>query len=190
MPIFVKNGKRVLFAHIPKTGGTSIIAMAKDNGWKVEHGREQHATMRVYRDWDYDRAFSVVREPVERMKSFLAWRHIRLEKSDDFLGGGFRTHRHMTHEKLQQELLEREQLGWVNGYGPCIMPQTWFVAHDCEWARYGEEAPLLEKMLGTSEREKKNVSTWPKADLKPETVELIRDFYAEDYSRFGFPAAE
>lgn len=178
MPIYQKQSKRVLHAHIPKTGGSSILQMAKANGWTVTHtGSEQHATSRQYRRWKYNACFTVVREPVDRMKSFLAMRRIPQGNAADMVGAWLRNHwRDTFHDKS-------------NWKEVMVLPQTWFVSDDCEWAKYGEENSLLEKHLGTSERERVRVAPEPKYDLDTATVGLIHEFYAGDYERFGFTRA-
>jgi hypothetical protein len=84
--IYQKGNKRVLFIHIPKTGGTSIRHLLHSEGWeKIEDpqlpdhlrneiigdrsSKHQHKTLRdCWREsWDYE--FSMVRNPYERFLS-------------------------------------------------------------------------------------------------------------------------
>ena len=75
MPILRKGDYAINFAHIPRTGGRSIIREAAKNGWRVDYGYgknffQQHAFFD-----EYDRSvrsipsFAVVRDPFDRFVS-------------------------------------------------------------------------------------------------------------------------
>lgn len=86
MSIYQKANKRVLFVHIPKTGGTSIRHLLHSEGWeKIEdpqipdhlkneiigdrRSKHQHSVLRdLWKEsWDYE--FAMVRNPYERFLS-------------------------------------------------------------------------------------------------------------------------
>ena len=88
MPVFYKEGKTILFIHIPKTGGTFVEALFKRNGYEIEflaHGNNrgflntvmhispQHLHLNVLENiFDlskFDFIFTVVRNPIDRFKS-------------------------------------------------------------------------------------------------------------------------
>ncbi|WP_084101358.1 sulfotransferase family 2 domain-containing protein [Demequina sp. NBRC 110051] len=93
MPIFRRDGVSVLFAHIPKTGGSSIDDAFRAEGWSVDlhdgkggrgslnqlrrcspqhqHGALLEATLHLDR---FDAIFSFVRDPLQRLLSEFVWR--------------------------------------------------------------------------------------------------------------------
>lgn len=93
MPIFIKNDLSVLYIHVPKTGGGTVLQMFKENGFTVHycdtsnitagfnsyrrcspqhyHADLLSATLRLER---FDYAFMSVREPINRLKSEFLWR--------------------------------------------------------------------------------------------------------------------
>ncbi|GAA1990915.1 hypothetical protein GCM10009718_30800 [Isoptericola halotolerans] len=94
MPIFTKDGRGVLFIHVPKTGGSSIEKHFVGAGWKMSYhdGRIGKGTVNDYRRTTpqhmhaamlrqnfrlgrFDAVFMVVREPVARFRSEYAWRN-------------------------------------------------------------------------------------------------------------------
>lgn len=93
MPIYKKDGKAVLFVHIPKVGGTTIDHVFLSNGWIVAFqdggGRPDtilrhlrcslqhfHADLlqQVMRIDSFDAVFTVLRDPVDRLISEYHWR--------------------------------------------------------------------------------------------------------------------
>ncbi len=95
MSIYQKANKRVLFVHIPKTGGTSIRHLLHSEGWeKIEdpqipdhlkneiigdrRSKHQHSALRdLWKEsWDYE--FAMVRNPYERFLSQV--KHIAVER--------------------------------------------------------------------------------------------------------------
>ena len=86
--IFEKNGRRILFVHVPKAGGTSVRHMLESDGWKSlpnpivppsviikkelngpRDSNHQHAKIREgwISSWDYE--FAIVRNPYDRILS-------------------------------------------------------------------------------------------------------------------------
>ena len=92
MPIFEKNGRYVLFSHVPKAGGTTIEHMFAANGWArhlFDDGngstinpalkcspQHWHATMleNVCNLSRMAYSFCIVRNPVDRILSEYRWR--------------------------------------------------------------------------------------------------------------------
>lgn len=82
MPFIEVDGKRVLFIHIPKTGGTSVEAWLRTQGplWlhsiggpAVSRCTPQHYRLadieHVLGEGYFDYAFAIVRDPYERLAS-------------------------------------------------------------------------------------------------------------------------
>lgn len=93
MPIYKKDGKAVLFVHVPKVGGTTIDHIFRSNGWLVTFqdggGRPEtilrhlkcsfqhfHADLlnRFLNPDSFDAVFTVLRDPVARLQSEYRWR--------------------------------------------------------------------------------------------------------------------
>jgi hypothetical protein len=94
MPVYEGRGRRVLFVHVPKTGGTSIEAAFRRAGFDesyrsksfTSHGcRPQHlrATdlLEEFPGLPFDYVFAVVRDPVARFGSERVWRAGHVAKS-------------------------------------------------------------------------------------------------------------
>jgi hypothetical protein len=91
MSIFVKQGIRCLFVHIPKTGGTSVEHSLRGFGWldtlsvRTQHVRDlrylkatpQHfhgdLLEALFRWEEINLAFTICRHPFDRMKSEYYW---------------------------------------------------------------------------------------------------------------------
>jgi len=86
MPIFERNGQKIHFVHIPKTGGLSLRKMLVKSGWKnlysdykgqlqVAPGKNYHGHMpySYWKDWeevkDCEFEFAIARNPATRMSS-------------------------------------------------------------------------------------------------------------------------
>lgn len=88
MPVFRKDGRNVLFIHVPKTGGSSLERTFVDNGWTMHYhdGRmgpkslnrvrrctpqHMHAPMlrQLFLVKQFDLVFMTVREPIARFRS-------------------------------------------------------------------------------------------------------------------------
>lgn len=94
MPIFRKDGKSILFVHVPKCGGSSIEAAFRSSGyesldldgkmgrWSANYLRSctpqhMHADLleRLYRIERFDAVFMLVRDPIARFRSEYVWRN-------------------------------------------------------------------------------------------------------------------
>lgn len=94
MPIFRKDGRNILFVHVPKTGGSTIEKVFRESGYQtlyldgkvgpasVNHVRRctpqhMHADMLEmnFRLGNFDEIFMMVRDPLARFKSEYIWRN-------------------------------------------------------------------------------------------------------------------
>lgn len=102
MPIFRRDGKNILFVHVPKTGGTTIENVFKESGYEAFYldgkvGREtlnhvrrctpqhMHADMlhTNFKVANFDLVFMMVRNPLSRFQSEYIWRNRKNIKSLD-----------------------------------------------------------------------------------------------------------
>lgn len=93
MPIYKKNGKAVLFVHVPKSAGTTVDHIFLANGWKVTFqdggGRSDtilrhmkcsfqhfHAALltQLLNPNSFDAVFTILRDPMSRLQSEYRWR--------------------------------------------------------------------------------------------------------------------
>ena len=96
MPLFKKDCEEILFVHIPKSGGSSIEAFFKRQGYEMffrNKGKLEgtscsaqhfHAKMfeELFNGASFDYSFTIVRDPLERM--FSEYRH-RAKNNDGIL---------------------------------------------------------------------------------------------------------
>jgi len=92
VPVFIKGDRRILFAHVPKTGGTSVEAMFEVAGWSrilyVIEPRELQPLVCSPQHWHapileavidrrtIEATFMIVRDPVARFRSEYSF-HVR-----------------------------------------------------------------------------------------------------------------
>lgn len=88
MPLFTIGKKKILFIHVPKTGGVAISKWLSKKGEVAFSALDypstfrcnpQHFTMSdmlfIFGNPTWDEAFSIVRNPYDRVKSEFLWRY-------------------------------------------------------------------------------------------------------------------
>jgi len=192
MPIIFDDVKKILFIHIPKTGGTSIeewLSQKADLTFLAHNPRApfnhspQHMTWKDIQflfcalDWDY--CFSIVRCPYRRAESEFAYRH------RSTLAEGRQTHNFNTWLEEALESAENDQYYLDNH----IRPQSDFLAEEMDIFRYEDGLsniiqeissktgfkppkviPHSNKMIGN-----------PKFDWSSELLKKFNDFYKSDF---------
>ncbi|HEX4059028.1 MAG TPA: sulfotransferase family 2 domain-containing protein [Galbitalea sp.] len=102
MPIFRKDGKNILFIHVPKTGGSTIEQVFKSSGYSedfrdgnmgagtinyLRRSTPQHMQgsilRQTFRLGRFDLIFMIVRDPMARFRSEYLWRNRHGEVSLD-----------------------------------------------------------------------------------------------------------
>ena len=97
MPVLTADGKRILFIHVPKTGGTTVETLMASYGsvtgvsrWRLEGGsnspqhlhaaplRQLHGKGEQFDEHDFDYVFATVRDPITRIQSEYAFLRHRL----------------------------------------------------------------------------------------------------------------
>ncbi len=200
MPVFIKDQRRVLFIHVPKTGGTSVEFFFEKNGWHTSfidrggdgslvsvmkcspqhlHGAQLQTIFRL-RGFDY--IFMTVRHPVDRLVSEYRMRAVMQEKIQDidtwiadvfakYPGNNFMIDNH-------------------------IRPQSEFWLPGCEVYRqedgFGEQwVSLLSQRarIAFDHRAVEVAMRFPNvAQQQPsaESLRRIHQFYAKDFEQFGY----
>ena len=210
MPIFTKESLRVLFIHIPKTGGSSVEKIFERRGWKSDlidkgsivepvstnhlrkcspqhmHGELLRANLRLDR---FDYVFTVVRNPIQRFSSEYAFR-----KSKDLSISNSQDAEEWW--QMQKHTLRSDPYSLDNH----LRPQH-------EFPISGTEVFRLEEGLERVARKIADLDSSTNAQLSEETeypavnkswnsdtpVEIseklkreLRSFYRKDFKKFGY----
>jgi hypothetical protein len=198
LPLFRSEGRNILFVHIPKAGGTSVEEWLRQtftvsfHNSRVGHGlpcvpQHFHAELLTYLfDPGFiDFSFAVVRNPYWRLLSEYNYR--------------------MSHRRRREAIFPRPGFRrWVTStlnryarnpyvYSNHIRPQSQFVFTDTEVFRLEDGLEAMRRRLAevlgsapSAEIPQRNRSTPLVDSIDPDTAAIIRDFYAEDFSRFGY----
>lgn len=207
MPVMMKDGKRVLFVHIPKCGGSSLEKELSLRGWREllsirgihtkeltfikcspqhMHGEQLRFLFNLA---EFDEIVSVVRNPFDRFRSEYYW-------------------------QLQQKMVSVPPEQWIEETLECyhenpfiydnhIRPQTEFLIEGMKWFKLEEGGvkQALDRVDQSSPKRsliksllKKTNNGHLKKTLKNESIDnvfeehkkLIVDFYREDYEVFGY----
>lgn len=192
MTLLRANNKTLYFAHIPKTGGTSIAATIRDSGAKqaLHHGRRigglrcppQHMHAELFNAMIpkafYDAAMTVVRNPYVRIASEYSYR-TQLERKwttfDNWLDDAFKKY-------------ERNAFAYDNH----IRPQLAFTQDHIQVFRFedgvGAAVDFGCSALGLDPIETKHHKKGKSRPLNAsdKSIETIREFYLDDFSEFGY----
>ena len=205
MPLFFSNGQSIFFAHIPKTGGASVeeyltrrfgpltiaanlrfkTPMRAEGHWHDTIEPPQHFTKYILQGFlprDLGHAFAVVRDPLDRLLS-----EYRFQQGISRLSGlGFSTWLRVmlraagteprvfhNHIRPQGDLIPdgAQIFRFEDGFDPII---AWLDEVT------GTTAPDLD-MGHFLKRQKTPIA------VRQQDVELVRTFYHQDYTAFGYP---
>lgn len=208
MPIFRKDGRNILFIHVPKAGGTSIEMVFRQSGYQrayldgkmgpqsVNYVRRctpqhMHAAMleSLFRLDRFDAIFMVVREPMARFRSEYLWRlRDRNPRTDA-----------SAVEKWAKSAFKRYAADPFI-FDNHLRPQV-------EFALAGARTYHLEQGLGSiladldsrwrldldteipRARHGRDVTGRSSSDVEisPTVARLVKDVYARDYATFDYP---
>jgi hypothetical protein len=193
MPIFRFQSRILLFVHIPKTGGTSVEKMLKDaGGIEAMRNSEQipnlpctpqhfHAEIveRLIPDAFYDFAFTIVRNPYDRLVSEFKMRVVAAGRDLSFDAWVDRT------------LVRYSRNRFANDNH--IRPQTEYLFGNVQIYRF-EDNPLsrVADQLRTFGIQAPPDMPWERRGaaasfaLSARTISLIRELYAKDFERLGY----
>ncbi|MFC1694676.1 sulfotransferase family 2 domain-containing protein [Pseudomonadota bacterium] len=197
MPIFERNGEKVLFIHIPKTGGTAIEEYFSSESTMTFLGMHpspslkicpQHFTvtdLKVLLGSDYwSMACAVIRDPYKRMESEFFFR-----TEDQFNKFGQRPDfSSWLIDRMNQ--VRRNPLFLDNHF----RPQIEFIDSDITIFRFEEGLEIvideISRVLGINKitsLQHKNVSS--KKDIKwsLDALHCVNQYYRSDFKEFGYP---
>lgn len=185
MPIFRKGHRAVHFAHVPRTGGRSIMHAVTSNGWTIERyvdGDKSDIRSHTYYEEEFERAslipsFGVVRDPVDRFISATRFEGRCQNQSD---------------VKTLVSLQEGYPLTEERHFDPqlnFIGPHTIIYKYETEY----EQCIKALKVAGLIHTDHKMARIndgsvlfdVDKSELGPECMK-IRKWYLDDYRKFGY----
>lgn len=200
MPVIVINDKRVLFVHIPKTGGTSITRWMQSMGRVRLHGDVKPEGLKIsaqhltWTDIDcmwggdyFDYCFAVVRNPFSRMESEFGMR--QKLRAQGFFGGQL----HFS-SWLERTLIDVHNN--PNHFDNHIRPQWNFIADRIRIFRFEDGMTSILTQVATDLRVAlpdstphllsssgagKKAINWDRADIL-----RMQDYYRMDFQQFGY----
>lgn len=205
MPVLTRGGESLLFLHIPKCGGTSIVdtfaAAGFDVVWQIRgkpplnflFASPQHQTCDVLRtSIRFDRIselFALVRNPYERIRSEYKWANRSLPAQARPTIGDWIEH-NLAKAKEDPHHLDNHLRPMVDFFDPDIPVNIFFFENginsvvDCFLA--GEMSSGKVRLV----HEKNSIRYGYDAEqlrLGDREIRLINSFYACDFQAFGYP---
>jgi len=203
MPVFERGTIRVLFVHIPKTGGSSLEQGLRNAGFrqtcwsreKTAYGcSPQHLHAEALRQTfdmsSFDLMFTVIRDPVDRVVSEFNMRH-PARSGEDYGDEKFRAWFAWCRKSMGTR-------PWT--LDNHIRPQVDFMVPECRVFRFEEGLDnVLRFVLATVTMSDAVCSLSPqishllkshgglsRSDLGEESLDSIFQAYREDYAHFGY----
>jgi hypothetical protein len=191
----INHEKKLIFIHIPKNAGTSIIkAMGVENmlmDKNIEEYKEQ------YQDyWNEYTKFTVVREPIDRFIS--AYKFARMDESGWFSATGEEGLEKHHHYDLCNSMDINEYIKYIydnpKQFNRWIIPQTFIIsnqANEIEIDYCVRYESLLEglKKIGIDKIEKLNSSKIEDEKvikLTKKSKNMLYEIYDIDYQNFSY----
>lgn len=206
MPVFLDEGSKVLFVHVPKTGGTSVERLFAKSGYRTAYrdgkvGKDSlnwlrrcspqhlHAEMldQLLQLSRFDLIFMLIREPIARFRSEYTHRN----------RDNLRTDSASVEAWTEQTLARYPRNPYM--FDNHLRPQSEFVLPGCEVYRLEDGlesmAADLRTRFGLSlhpdvphamDRVKRTGVSSNEVQISPRTEDLLREFYAVDFERFGY----
>jgi len=203
MPVMTKGDKKVLFLHIPKTGGTTVENVFYRNGWDVsltgyngdyvdhiESGGNRSYSLthlpvetldKLLDGEKFDEIFTVVRHPVDRMVSEYNFRiedRARLGEFDEW---------------FEWAIAQYEKDPWFNDNH--MRPQEDYINYLVNWVKLedGMESlfaklseSLEEPVIFRNERSNPSMKVMKVENVSPEMRKRIEDYYEGDMRTFSY----
>lgn len=206
MPVFRKDGRNILFIHVPKTGGSTIEEVFRASGYQVMYldGKMGPNSANYFRKCapqhmnaemletnfelsKFDLTFMMARNPLARFKSRYVWAHRKQASIDPEIGQKWV-------EKQFREFTTNKFVG-----GNHVRPQVDFLTPGCDVYHFEQGMQYIIDDLDTrfdlsldrnipKVRDGGTVSHMSSKDViaSPGVERRVKEFYAEDYIRFGY----
>jgi hypothetical protein len=207
MPIFSREGRNLLFVHVPKTGGSTIERIFKRSGWTtyfletrttggdlfpLRRCSPQHYQAELLRELlnvsSLAGGFMIVRDPVARFRSEYLMRNTKDPRTDaasveawaDRAFTRYRTNPYIfdNHLRPQHEfLLEGVTVHRLENGMESVMT-------DLNSRLQLDLDPKIPHAMHSSKRAGVSSSA---VELSPSLLERLTEFYARDYEELGYP---
>ena len=205
MPVMLKDGRSVLFVHVPKNGGSTVEKLFTSSGWdmrfrKTLRGNPEvfpllqvspqhfHGALltEVFNLSRFDLVFMICRHPVSRFRSEFAMRHKHVDQVDA-----------ATVDEWADRFFSRYPPNHC-AHDNHIRPQVDFLVPGAEVFRMedGMESIVADLNarfdLGLTttipHRLRSEYRGLPSSavELSPALLAHLHDFYADDFERFGY----
>ena len=205
MPIFYKDNIKILYVHVPKTGGTAIELFFEENGFKIaylDRGQgedrgllnrsrlcspqhmESAILARLFRFSSFDYIFMTVRHPLGRIISEYKMRASEKRELPEI---NLWIRRSLRNYNDNPYLLDNH-----------LRPQSEFWVPGCEVFKQedGFDSAWIDHISRRvscrfAERKVKvamkfDIQSAGEADLEGDSIKLLKEFYKTDYMMFGY----
>lgn len=189
----INHEKKLIFIHIPKNAGTSIIkAMGIENLYMDKTIEEYKEHYQDY--WNKYKKFTVVREPIDRFIS--AYKFARMDESGWFSATGQEGLEKHQHYELCNQMDINEYTKYIYNnpeqFNRWIIPQTFIISNKnnkLEIDYYVRYENLLEdlKKIGINKIEtlnKSKIYDTSKIILNENSIKKLYEIYEIDYKNF------
>ena len=191
----INHEKKLIFIHIPKNAGTSIIkAMGLENLYMDKSIKEYKEHYGDY--WNEYKKFTVVREPIDRFIS--AYKFARMDESRWFSATGEEGLEKHHHYELCNEMNINEYVSYLytnkKEFNRWIAPQTFILSNkngEREIDYYVRYENLLEDLqkIGIDKIEKLNsskIKDEKRIELTNKSKNKLYEIYDIDYQNFSY----
>ena len=191
----INHEKKLIFIHIPKNAGTSIIKVMGVENMYIDKSIKQYKEH--YGDyWNEYKKFSVVREPIDRFIS--AYKFARMDESGWFSATGEEGLEKHHHYELCNEMNINEYVSYLyknpEKFNRWISPQTFIISNENgerEIDYYVRYENLLEDLqkIGIDKIEKLNSSKIKDEqviELTKKSKNILYEIYDIDYQNFSY----
>jgi chondroitin 4-sulfotransferase 11 len=191
----INHEKKLIFIHIPKNAGTSIIkAMGVENMYMDKTIKEYKEHYEDY--WNEYKKFTVVREPIDRFIS--AYKFARMDESGWFSATGEESLEKHHHYELCNEMNINEYISYLyknpEKFNRWISPQTFIISNENgerEIDYYVKYENLLEDLqkIGIDKIEKLNsskIKDEKTIELTKKSKNMLYQIYDIDYQNFSY----